>query len=359
MKYKPVRDRCCQNKKCQDHSKFGEGNIIRHSKYKTRQGRQRRYLCKTCKKTFCSTKGTPYYRLHKSRSDFDEVIHMTVEGVGISSISRIKRFAWNTIASWQYLACQVAGEYNNQKLKGVELIELQADEIRTFASTKKKPMWIFAAIEVWSRMWISKVVGNRNYRNIKTLLNQVIDACQIVNSFIFTTDGFEPYSWAAKNILGSICLYAQVIKKRRKNRVIKVERRLIIRTKPKMEQLLFESEDSSTINTSFIERLNLTIRQGCAYLGRRTACHSRYKDLLVDNLALQMCYYNFIRPHSALKFGDEIRTPAMQAGLVKKQLSFREIFTAVAILFWWFSMSLRTLVRVEVFVVFDSVTTVA
>ncbi len=34
MKYKPVRDRCCQNEKCQDHSKFGEGNIIRHSKYK-------------------------------------------------------------------------------------------------------------------------------------------------------------------------------------------------------------------------------------------------------------------------------------------------------------------------------------
>ncbi|NQT81039.1 MAG: hypothetical protein HQ555_11695 [Candidatus Aminicenantes bacterium] len=28
----------------------------------------------------------------------------------------------------------------------------------------------------------------------------------------------------------------------------------------------------------------------------------------------------------------------MQAGLVKKQLSFQEIFTAVAILFWWLSM---------------------
>ena len=116
-----------------------------------------------------------------------------------------------------------------------------------------------------------------------------------------------------------------------------------------MEQLLFESEDSSTINTSFIERLNLTIRQGCAYLGRRTACHSRRKDLLADNLALQMCYYNFVRPHSSLKFGDEIRTPAMQAGLVKKQLSFREIFTAVEILFWWFPIFLRTRVRVEKF----------
>jgi IS1 family transposase len=274
---------------------------------------------------------------------------MTVEGVGISSISRIKCFSWNTISSWQYLACQASSEFNDLKLKGVELIELQADEICTFAGTKKKPMWIFVAIEVWSRMWISKVVGSRNYRNVKTLLNQVINSSRIENPFIFTTDGFEPYSWAAKNLLDSICLYAQVIKKRRKNRVIKVEQRLIIGTKQKMEQLLFESEDSSTINTSFIERLNLTIRQSCAYLGRRTACHSRRKDLLTDNLALQMCYYNFVRQHSALKFGDEIRTPAMQAGLVKKQLSFREIFTTLEIIFWHFFMFLEILVRVEKF----------
>jgi len=119
-------------------------------------------------------------------------------------------------------------KFAQNKLKSVGLIELQADEIRTFTGTKKKPMWIFVAIEVWSRLWISKVVGNRNYRNIKTLLAQVIDACRIVNLFIFATDGFEPYSWAAKRLLDSICLYAQVIKKWRKNRVIKVERRLII-----------------------------------------------------------------------------------------------------------------------------------
>ncbi len=349
MKYKPVRDRRCQNENCQDFRKYGEGNIIRHSKYKTRQGRRRRYLCKSCKKTFCSTKGTSYYRLHKSRSDFDEVVQMTVEGVGISSISRIKCFSWNTISSWQYLACQAAGKFNDHKLKGVELMELQADEIRTFSGTKKMAMWIFVAIEVWSRMWISKVVGSRNYRNIKTLLNHVIDTCQIVNPFIFTTDGFEPYSWAAKNLMSPICLYAQVIKKRRKNRVIKVERRLIIGIKSKMEQLLLESEDSSTINTSFIERLNLTIRQSCAYLGRRTACHSRHKDLLANNLELQMCYYNFVRPHSALKFGGEIWTPAMQAGLVKKQLSLREIFTSMEILFWWVFMFFRIRVRVEKF----------
>ena len=132
MKYKAVKDRCCLNKKCQDFRKYGEGNIIRHSMYKTRQGQRRRYFCKTCEMTFCSTKGTPSYRLHKSRLDFDEVVQMTVEGVGILSISRIKCFSWNTIASWQYLACQAAGKFNDHKLKGVELMELQADEIRTF-----------------------------------------------------------------------------------------------------------------------------------------------------------------------------------------------------------------------------------
>jgi hypothetical protein len=44
---------------------------------------------------------------------------------------------------------------------------------------------------------------------------------------------------------------------------------------------------------------------------------------------LLRCYYNFVRPHRALKFGPEIRTPAMQAGLVSKRLSFREVFVAV------------------------------
>ncbi len=48
-----------------------------------------------------------------------------------------------------------------------------------------------------------------------------------------------------------------------------------------------------------------------------------------DHLELLRCYYNFVRPHRALKFGPEIRTPAMQAGLLSKRLSLREVFVAV------------------------------
>ena len=94
----------------------------------------------------------------------------------------------------------------------------------------------------------------------------------------------------------------------------------------RLEERLRESEDSSMLNTSFIERLNLTIRQGSAYLCRRTICHARWKERLESHLELLRCYYNFVRPHRALKFGREIRTPAIQAGLTRERLTFRKIF---------------------------------
>jgi hypothetical protein len=77
-----------------------------------------------------------------------------------------------------------------------------------------------------------------------------------------------------------------------------------------------------------LAELNLTIRQGSAYLGRRTICQARWKECLEDHLELLRCHYNFVRLHRALKFECEVKTPAMQAGLTRRQLTFREIFEA-------------------------------
>ena len=94
----------------------------------------------------------------------------------------------------------------------------------------------------------------------------------------------------------------------------------------RFEEELHNSEDSSTLNTSFIERMNLTIRQGSAYLFRRTLSHARSEDKLAAHLELLRCHYNFVRPHGALKFWREVRTPAMQAGLATRRFTFREVF---------------------------------
>ena len=128
-------------------------------------------------------------------------------------------------------------------------------------------------------------------------------------------------------LLGSACVSGHVLKTRRNNRVVRVERRVKIGRASRLTAALLASEDSETLHTSFIERLNLTIRQGSAYLRRRSPCHARGADQL-HGVDLLRCSYNFIRPHRALQFGRETRTPAMQGGLVSQRLALRDIFTA-------------------------------
>jgi len=82
-------------------------------------------------------------------------------------------------------------------------------------------------------------------------------------------------------------------------------------------------DESTTLNTSFVERLDLTIRQGSTYLTRRSTAHALQRDQLADHVELLRCHYNFVRPHRALKFGTEMRTPAT---LATRLLPFRDIF---------------------------------
>jgi IS1 family transposase len=265
---------------------------------------------------------------------------MGVHGIAISAIAQIKRISWGTVARWLESASTFADRFNQRRLRDFVIHEFQADEIRTFVGDKERVVWILTSLEVWSRLWISLVIGRRNFRNIKTRILDALQRGRIEHRFLFTTDGFEIYEWAVRRLLMGVCIYGQVIKKRRENRVIQVDQKLLLGTKSELEEALFHSEDSSTLNTSFVERHNLTIRQGCSYLGRRTPCHARHSGSLKGQMALMMMYYNFVRPHMALKFGKIVRTPAMQAGLVTKRLSFREVFTA-AYLFFFIAVAAR------------------
>ncbi len=273
-----VKDRCCLNQHCPAHGRFGEGNIKLHSFYTTRQGRRRRYLCETWVGTFCSTAGTPYYRLKKSRTAFDEVVVMAVEGIGISASARIKKCAPNTVAHWRELAAIYAGRFNDRMLLDFDLVELQADEIRTYVQSKSNEVWIMTLLEVSARLWVTCVVGRRTFENVKNVIRTAVLRGQYSQRILFTSDGLRAYLLAAKTLLAGLCVYAQVMKTRCKDRVIRVERQLLLGTQEQLKDAIFNSEDSSTINTSFVERHNLTIRQGSSSLGRKTACHARENE---------------------------------------------------------------------------------
>jgi IS1 family transposase len=255
---------------------------------------------------------------------------MSVEGINRSAIARIRGISWNTVARWLERAAEAARQFNDTMTRGYEVREIQADEIKTFLTNKDSATWILTTMEVWSRLWTSTVVGARSYRNIKRVIADTSRRGYFEDFPLITTDGYYYYTLAIGRIFGYACVYGQVIKTRRNDRVVKVDRRLVIGSPQTLEDALERSEDSETLNTSFIERLNLTLRQGSAYLCRRSACHARAKESLRNYLELLRCHYNFLRPHRGLKFGREMRTPAMQAGLASRRLTFREVFTSVA-----------------------------
>ena len=244
----------------------------------------------------------------------------------MSAIARVEGLAWNTVARWLERAAAVCRRFSQGRVAGFVVEELQADEIRSFTGGKRRPTWIFAAIEVWSRLWPSTVVGRRSYRNTWALMRDVSTRMEFATCPLIVTDGFDFYEKVVRRVFGPAVLYGQVLKTRRHDRIVQVERRERLGVSWRFEAGLNNSEDSSTLNTSFIERMNLTIRQGSASLSRRTLSHARSEDKLEEHLELLRCHYNFVRPHGALQFGREVRTPAMQAGLATRRLTFREIF---------------------------------
>jgi len=301
-------------------------HVIRHGFDKTQSGKRRRYRCNECRRTFCSTVNIAYYRLQHRRSTFDEVAALSVEGVSKSAIARVKGIGWNTVDRWLERAAAYCRRFNDATITGLEIPEIQADEIRTFAGGKDDVVWIFATLDVNSRFWPSTVVGRRSYRNTHALFKDTLRRMRDVCFPLIVTDGFDYYEKVVRRLFGVACVYGQVLKTRWNDRVIRVDRRQVMGARWRFDEALVESEDSSTLNTSFIERLNLTIRQGTAHLTRRSACHARLQKKLENQIEILRFHYNFARPHRALKFGTETRTPAMQAGLTTRRLSFRDVF---------------------------------
>lgn len=196
-----------------------------------------------------------------------------------------------------------AARLNDERLRDFELIDLQADELRTVALGKKKPIWVYTTLEVSSRLWPVSRVGRRGYRATLTLLCDLAARALPDAVPLIATDGYRYYKPAIKKTFGGLCYFGQVIKARRKDRVVKVERQYVSCTRREMEEALERSEDPSTLNASFIERFNLVIRQGSAYLTRRAASQARSVSRLAEHLEMFRCFYNLLRPHGALRFG--------------------------------------------------------
>ena len=110
--------------------------------------------------------------------------------------------------------------------------------------------------------------------------------------------------------------YGQVIKTRQGKRLEKVEYKVMAGTIPE-----------GWFNTSAVERMNLTIRNGMARLRRISQNFSKELNDLEQCCDIFRAIYNFCRPHMSLSNGSHKVTPAMGLGLTDRVWSLRELMT--------------------------------
>jgi len=177
---------------------------------------------------------------------------------------------------------------------------------------------------------------------------------------LFLTDGFKEYATALLAHFGEWVqpprrqatgpapkprrmpvpqlLYAQVVKTMRRRRLVDVKHRVVFGTREAVGQVL--AACGWQINTAFVERLNLDIRQRVAAIGRRVNTLCQGEDGLRHQLALFQVYHNFVLPHASLRQPLLVPeptngsgsakvwrpcTPAMAAGLTDHVWSLKEV----------------------------------
>ena len=137
--------------------------------------------------------------------------------------------------------------------------------------------------------------------------------------------------------LPGLC-YAQLIKQRRRRRLVCLKQRLVFGEWSQVQAVL--DKLGWQLNTAFVERLNLTIRQHISALGRRVIQRAHSATGLSHQVDLFLIYYNFCLPHTSLRLplatpqptrgqGSLKQkldcTPAMAAGLTDHVWSLREV----------------------------------
>lgn len=121
-----------------------------------------------------------------------------------------------------------------------------------------------------------------------------------------------------------------------------MERRILCGEKNSYRDRLKTAGMSGRINSSFVERVNLTIRRGISKLARRMWGLAQYTLELVEHIEWWRAYYHLSRYHESLREDLKTpiqrkgkqpprkyknRTPAMAAGLTNRRRTVKELIS--------------------------------
>jgi len=321
------------------------------------------------------THGTPFHGKRVAPDLLVWAVGALAEGLGIRAVARVFEVDPNTVLAWLVEAADHLKAFSQYVLHDVRVTQVQLDELYALLSAVKEgdvseaealkrlsrsPHWVWVAIDPVSKLLLALDVGDRTLAMAQHVVHQVVQVLAPGCVPLFLTDGFTEYTTALLAHFGHWVqlprrqatgpspkprwlplpglLYAQVIKTIRRRRLVHVTHRVVFGTLDRVNAVL--AACGWQINTAFVERLNLTIRQHVAAVGRRVSTLCKGEDGVRHQLALYSVYYNFCLPHASLRqalpqsvptkgtgSAKQWRpcTPAMAAGLTDHVWTLREV----------------------------------
>jgi len=281
------------------------------------------------------------------------VVGAVAEGLGIRAAARVFAVDPNTVLHWVTEVADQAAAFSHYFLHDVQVTQVQMDELFALLSAAKagevseaealtrvspSPHWVWVALDPVTKLLLAIEGGARTLAMAQHLVHQVAQRLAPACVPLFLTDGFKEYlkavlthyghwvprprCWATGRLPKPRWLplpqlqYAQVVKQTRRHRLVAVRSRVVFGTLAGIKQVL--AVQGWQINTAFIERVNLTLRQHVAAVGRRVTTLCKGEVGLHQQLALYHLYYNFCLPHASLQLLLPQPTPTKGTGSAQR-----------------------------------------
>jgi IS1 family transposase len=363
----------CPDPDCRYGGWVGLGNITANGH--PSGGPWRQLHCSRCGGYFQETHGTPLHGKRVSPDMLVWAIGALAEGLGIRAVARVFEVDPNTVLAWLVEVAEHAAAFSQYVLHDVRATQVQLDELFALLSAVKtgevsdaeaiqrlsrSPHWVWGALDPVTKLLLTIDVGDRTLAMAQRVVHQVAQVLAPSCVPLFLTDGLKEYATALLTHFGywvqpprrqatgpapkprwlplPELLYAQVVKTVRRRRLVAVQHRVVFGTIEAVNQVL--SPLGWQINTAFVERINLSLRQHVAAIGRRVSTLCKGEEGLRQQLAVYHVYYNFCLPHSSLRQALPLPlptngtgsakhwrpcTPAMAAGLTDHVWTLREV----------------------------------
>jgi IS1 family transposase len=338
-------------------------------------GPWRQFQCTACEEYFPEHHDTIFHGKQATVELIVRVLACLAEGLGIRATARVFEVEANTVLQWLVEAAEQLTAFSAYFLCALHVQQLQLDELYAVLSAVKEgeiteakaikrlsrsPHWVWVAIDPVTKLLVALDVGERTQAMAQRFVHHVTQVLAPDCAPLFLTDGFREYATALLThygqwvqpprrqahspapkprwMPGPQLRYAQVVKTVRRRHLVRVKHRVVFGTLEAVQQVL--AACGWQINTAFIERLNLSIRQHVAAIGRRVTTLCKHEDGVRQQLALYHVYHNFCLPHASLRVpwpqplptngtGSaktwRPRTPAMAAGLTDRVWTLREV----------------------------------